>query len=321
MRSQAAGTSRRPGAHAKRIDKEVDQRAHLGREVFAGGVDRVDAELDRAVLRQDLHQRARGQVRTHQERRLQHDALVLHGRGAAGVTAVGAHVRLHLHADRALRTLELPLVAGSQQRVAEHRVQRQVRRMFGHAAPPQILGRGTQDQPRRGELAADQCRGLQAGDAYREVVTLVDEVHQPVGQRDVERHLRVQRHEGRPQRRQVQQAEAHRHVDAQLPDRLARMRAEFGFGLLDALQQLPAALVEHLALGCQRELARRPVQQPGAEPALQVADQPRHRRLRQVQRVGGAHETAGVDHGDEGAHLLELVHVSIVPKFGPVFPF
>jgi len=135
----ADGASCRPRPHAKRLYEKVDERAHLRRQVLARWEDRVDAEFDRPELRQDLDQGARGQVRRHQERGLQHDALVLQCRGAAGVAAVGTHAWRHLYGDGPGGPFELPLLTHRQQRIGNHRVSREVRRMRGRAVPPQVL--------------------------------------------------------------------------------------------------------------------------------------------------------------------------------------
>ena len=48
-----------PGTHAKGINQEIDERAHLWCQVLACRVDRIDAEFYGPVLWQDFNQRAR----------------------------------------------------------------------------------------------------------------------------------------------------------------------------------------------------------------------------------------------------------------------
>ena len=84
----------------------------------------------------------------------------------------------------------------------------------------------------------------------------------------------MQLQECRPQRRQVQQPEADRHVQPKHADRLVGARGHFRLGLLDPCQQFLAAGVEDLAFDRQRQLAGRAVQQAHAEPRFQIADQP-----------------------------------------------
>ena len=78
--------------------------------------------------------------------------------------------------------------------------------------------------------------------------------------------------------------------------------------LVDRGQRFLRTGVEELAVVGQRQAARGPVQQPGAEALLKLADVARHRGLGYPDRVGGADEAAGLDHGDEAGHFLEFVH-------------
>ena len=48
------------------------------------------------------------------------------------------------------------------------------------------------------------------------------------------------------------------------------------------------------------------LEQLGADVFLQQAKLPRHRRLHQVEQLGGTGDVAGVGDGQEGAQLLEV---------------
>jgi hypothetical protein len=120
----------------------------------------------------------------------------------------------------------------------------------------------------------------------------------------------MQGHELDPQRCQVQQAEGEGHVQAQQAAGLAAARRDLGLGFVHAPQQLAAAPVEDLTLRRQRELARGAVQEAHTQPRFQFGHMPRHRRLGHLERIRGANEAAGVDHGREHTHFLEAVHLS-----------
>lgn len=56
--------------------KEIDQRPHLGRDVLAGRIDGVDAQLDGMKLGHQLDQRAGCEVVPDEERGLQYHPLM-----------------------------------------------------------------------------------------------------------------------------------------------------------------------------------------------------------------------------------------------------
>lgn len=76
---------------------------------------------------------------------------------------------------------------------------------------------------------------------------LLDQVDDPVRQGHVQHHPGMQRLELSPQLRQVKDAEADRHRDAQRPDGFTTAGGDLGLGLVDAGQQVPAPCVENLA--------------------------------------------------------------------------
>ena len=171
-------------------------------------------------------------------------------RSPAGVAAVGADTGLGLHANRSAKRfwgLKAPFIAGGPITVGNHRVGRQLGRVGRCPVCLQVPGRGTQHHMRGGETLADERRVRQRGDADGDVITLVHQIHHAVRQRHFQRHLRVLAAKHAPQRRQVQDAESDRRVDAQKPAGRAASRRDFCFRFIHPCQQLFAACVKHLA--------------------------------------------------------------------------
>ena len=56
----------------------------------------------------------------------------------------------------------------------------QLGRMPGRAVPAKVLRRGAQDQPRRGQLPADERGHLEARNADRHIEALVDQIDQDI---------------------------------------------------------------------------------------------------------------------------------------------
>ena len=172
----------------------------------------------------------------------------------------------------------------------------------------QIAGRGAQHDARARELPADQGGVWQRGDPDRHIEAFLDEVDGAVGQRHLELHLRVQVAERAPEWRQMANAEGDRGVDAQQPACRTAARMQLGFGFLEPGEQLPAAGVEALAILGQRQASGRAVQQAHAESRFQLAHIARGGRLGQPERLGRAHEAAGIHHCAEGLHFDKAVH-------------
>jgi hypothetical protein len=69
------------------VYQEVDERAHLGGQMPAMGIERIDFALLRPVAGQQRHQRSRGQQVLDQKRRSYHQPNPSHGGGAGGFGA------------------------------------------------------------------------------------------------------------------------------------------------------------------------------------------------------------------------------------------
>jgi hypothetical protein len=65
---------------------------------------------------------------------------------------------------------------------------------------------------------------------------------------------------------------------------------------------------QHLAIVGQRDAARCPPEQGPFGLELKPLDLLAHRRLRQVEPLRGAVETAAIGHGNKGAQQLEIEH-------------
>ena len=77
-------------------------------------------------------------------------------------------------------------------------------------------------------------------------------------------------------------------------------------GALDIGQDPPREREQRLAGRSERDVAARPTEQSRAELALERADLLAQRRLRDVDRLGGAREVTRVGHGREVLELPEL---------------
>ena len=163
--------------------------------------------------------------------------------------------------------------------------------------------------PMRRAISVEPAGGA---DPHREVAALVDQVHDPIGEVDVEPELRMAHGERRDRRRQVTLAEGDRAGELQRPSRHQRALGHRGFRLLEVGEQLHDALVERAAAFGEREPARRAVQEPRAEVRLEVGDVPRHRRGGDTEAVGSAGETALLDYlgkrteGEKAVRRLSL---------------
>ena len=104
-------------------------------------------------------------------------------------------------------------------------------------------------------------------------------------------------------RGQVLHAERDCRVDAQESARMASRSGNLVLEAVDSLDE-PAPRVEvGLPFRRQRQLARRAVDEPDAEPRLQPPDQLGDRRRRQAHVVGGNGKRAALDGAHEYSHL------------------
>jgi hypothetical protein len=109
-------------------------------------------------------------------------------------------------------------------------------------------------------------------------------------------------------------ADARRVADANAAALAGGERAHVLPERVGVARERPAAL-EQVAPGLgQRDLVRRAVQQLDPELALEQPDLPAHRRLRDVQLVGGAAEALGARDGNEVPEPAKVEHPLIMPN-------
>lgn len=98
------------------------------------------------------------------------------------------------------------------------------------------------------------------------------------------------------------------HVDVEPAGRLALAGLEQLVDVLDLGQQGADPLQQLRTVGGQAYLARGPMQQPGADLALQLLDRGGYGGARQLQRVGRLDEAAHLRDLGEDTVLVESVH-------------
>ena len=191
--------------------------------------------------------------------------------------------------------------------ISEAGMARQVLRRFRRTARLEVGGRGASHHARLAEFARDHRLAARRADADREVVALLHQIDDAVGERDVELHRGILGEELADRRRDVAHAEVDGSGEAQ---GAARAGGAFGGGALrivEIREQLHAALVETLAALGEREAPRGAVEQPRLEMRFQLRDQPRAGRRGNGQPVGGAREAALLDHLGKHGHGLQAV--------------
>ena len=119
----------------------------------------------------------------------------------------------------------------------------------------------------------------------------------------------MQRAEARQVLGELVHGEARRHQHAQAAARLRGGDAGDGLGVVHLAQDAAHALQVFLADVGQREPPRRAVDQARAQMLLELGDQPRGDGRRDVQRIGGLGEAAGIDDAGEDPHGAQLVHL------------
>ena len=146
----------------------------------------------------------------------------------------------------------------------------------------------------REELALDQIWLQRLAQPDRAISLAHGQVQFLIGQDELEVDLRIELEEFGNALRQPPGAEPYGGGDAQ-----QARRSVLGLGQphLDAFelhQHVVRGSVEHLALFRQHKAASMPVEQRHADLLLERAHLPRDGRLRQVQRIGGMRERAGL---------------------------
>ena len=170
--------------------------------------------------------------------------------------------------------------------------------------------RGDQDdaldrEPPLDEPGVGQRRGVAAdGD----VEALVQQVDEAVADVQPELDLRIGGEQRRQPRRELELRHRHRGGHPDQADRLGEAAAHDRLGGLGLDRRGAGAVVERAPDLGQREAARAAVDQPRAEPGLELGDPLADRRLRRARDPGGRGEAAALDGEDEGAQVVEIQH-------------
>jgi len=131
-------------------------------------------------------------------------------------------------------------------------------------------------------------------------------------EREIE--LRPRRQEGSHEARQETVGEGGQGGDAQGP---RPPLAQFDRRLRDAVETDEGALdlaVERMRLAGRHQTRPALLEEAEAEGALQVANEPTHRRLRHADHLRRRGQAAGQHHGPEGFQLARIEHVMRSPK-------
>ena len=174
----------------------------------------------------------------------------------------------------------------------------------------EIARRCAEHAMHRREPFRHQARILQVGDADGEVEALRHHVDEGVGERQVERDLRIGGQEIDEMRRHMHAPEGGRRRDPQEPPRRRGAPRHPGLRLVDRGEDGDDALVEALARFGQRQLPRRALQQPRAQPLLQALDPLRHDGRRKPELAARRRHRAGRDDAREDVELGEAIHGS-----------
>jgi hypothetical protein len=181
----------------------------------------------------------------------------------------------------------------------------QVVRRGRRAMPGQVVGAGAGGLLQHPHPTGDHGAVLQVADPQHAVDALAHQVHQPVALAQVQFQVWIALQEGRQARQQEMAGQGPVHVHPQQPARLGV--AELGLGVLQVGQDRQAAPVEGLAVQGGTDVARGPLQQPRAQPALQLLDPLSGGGGRQVQVQRRLAEAAALHDPDEQPHGVETV--------------
>ena len=128
--------------------------------------------------------------------------------------------------------------------------------------------------------------------AHRAVDAFLDEIHRAVGDHELELELRMAREEAGQRGKELLVDERVRDARAQPPARRAMRAGERVLGLGEVVEHAHAAFVERAPLVGEREPPRRAVEEPHAEPLLELRHRGGRGRPRDVETLGGAREGA-----------------------------
>ncbi len=251
------------------------------------GIEGPDPLRRRPQLGQQLDKLALGQVVAHVVVRQLDDADPLERRIQQGVAAVAVQQAVHPHAVGAAIQGEVPLVAVAHQAG----VAGEFGEAVGHAVAGGISRRGTHIGHPLRQLARHQAGILEVAESQRQIVALVHQIQQLVG--EVEGHLQLGKahHEVVHQRGDAALAVGDRGRDAQGTLRYRLMAPHRQLRFVEVVQQLATVAIVDLAELGEPHLACGAQQQLGLQPILQLCHLPadlRHRHPQLARRRGKA---------------------------------
>lgn len=144
--------------------------------------------------------------------------------------------------------------------------------------------------------------------AQHAIKRILDQIGRAIAgpQNDIDTRMAIQ--EIGQGRSDNQAADPPRHIHMHPPRQCPLILPEQAFGILDLCDDGQAALVEPQAVLRGRDPARRAMQQPGAQPRLQILNRERNRGTRQAELVSRTGEAAAIHHAAEGAEEVNPVH-------------
>ena len=194
----------------------------------------------------------------------------------------------------------------------------QLARMPWHARHRQIARQAYTPSRRSATQRARAAVVLQLAAADHAVHVLADEVHLAVAHAQVQLDLGMARMEAGKAGTSTMRAKGWARPRAAGPGR-GRGVGQAGLGIVHVGQQAQHAFVIGRAVGRDIDLASRAVQQPDAQPRLQLLHQLRHTGPADAQRLGRLGEAACLHHPRKRLHCIESVHACL--PFARLFAF
>ncbi|MNT10808.1 hypothetical protein D3C72_1456590 [compost metagenome] len=186
-----------------------------------------------------------------------------------------------------------------------------VGQVFGPLRPPvprEVRRRAEHHQPQLAERLGRQFGIGQLADADGQVQLAFDQVHETVGGREFDLHVRVALHERADQRHHEGRRELHRRGHAQQPPRRVELAAGLDGRRIELRQRSPHAPVVGQPHFGDRRLPRRAAKELHAQAALEHAQRAADGLHRAPQVPSRRALAAVVDDGHEGPDVLNLVH-------------
>ncbi len=171
-----------------------------------------------------------------------------------------------------------------------------------------IRWRGTRNEMQRADSTRDQGRVGKLAAAHRAINPFFDQVDHAVTTADFKLDIRVALEKTRQCRNDQIAAERTGNFDSQSAARAGARGRQRVFGFAHIGKNAQAAFVIGGTVGGHADLPRGTVEQLDRQRGFEIADQRRHRGLRQLHIVSRARKSAGIDHLHKDFHCLQLVH-------------